>query len=564
MRNYDMSMEEPTDVTSLRHRVIIAANAQGRPKIDAEFGRVTAIMGANGTGKSQLLRSLRSEGPFVDRLTRVLVEGGRLVHFPPDLPTHVGSRGPLNEWNLQQRLMDILNRLLEGRLNDTQYIKLLEQWDGKPPKPHRGRPRINDLFQLFSEIFPSIRLTLEHPDGGYGGRIGCRASGDRYQLNQLSDGEQQIFCLLGDLIFGVQGKRVFLVDEPELHLHPRLADSFWTLVEESRPESVFVYATHSLSFAMRKSIDTRIVLSKPGEPAVLLQSLDELSRSDARDFLGAIPAILRANHALAVEGESGDSFDKDFFSWVLNSNAEIVPVGNCENVIAATKHLGIWSTIAPDVIVAGAIDRDYRTEQEIADISSHCLVLPYHEAESYLCEPKLVSDLAEKVGSVERIPAKDEVRERIIHYCQQNLMAVAVQRATRNLRTTIDVAVKSATLSGMSESQVVERLKKQILQECHGVQAFPATVEPRFRTELITCRRAIEQRDVPKLLELFPGKELANELAKMTGCPHVRAMLRAAKHHLEVEDYDSLADLRGAIKRLSERPIANAASRSPQ
>ena len=154
-----------------------------------------------------------------------------------------------------------------------------------------------------------------------------------------------------------------------------------------------------MPFAMRKNIDTLIVLSKPGEQAMQIKSIDELRPEEAREFLGAIPGILKAGKALVTEGQKEGSVDKDFYQWLLGDPAaEIVPLGSCNNVLKAVKHTDVWKQIAPLASVHGVIDRDFRSDGEIAELQSTCVVTEYHEVESYLCEPGLVSDLSRKVG----------------------------------------------------------------------------------------------------------------------------------------------------------------------
>jgi hypothetical protein len=45
---------------------------------------------------------------------------------------------------------------------------------------------------------------------------------------------------------------------------------------------------------------------------------------------------------------------------------------------------------------------------------------------------------------------------------------------------------------------------------------------------------AIEERDVHKLLEFAPGKELMSTLCSFAGCVDANAVARAARHHLRL------------------------------
>jgi len=81
-------------------------------------------------------------------------------------------------------------------------------------------------------------------------------SDQQYFVGHMSDGEKQVFLLLADLAILQRGPTVFLIVEPELNLHPSLASTLWETIEQIHSESIFIYATHSLQFALRPAVDS--------------------------------------------------------------------------------------------------------------------------------------------------------------------------------------------------------------------------------------------------------------------------------------------------------------------
>ena len=72
-----------------------------------------------------------------------------------------------------------------------------------------------------------------------------------------------------------ENKSLILVDEPELNLNPGLACRFWDIVEIELPESIFVYATHCVSFAMRNHVQKIIVLGKNNANFTNIENISE-------------------------------------------------------------------------------------------------------------------------------------------------------------------------------------------------------------------------------------------------------------------------------------------------
>lgn len=79
-------------------------------------------------------------------------------------------------------------------------------------------------------------------------RVKHRYAGDRFQLEQLSEGERQLFTVLGLLLITSQGDTLYLLDEPETHLNPRWQRDYISLLREfslNQENSHIVVASHS-------------------------------------------------------------------------------------------------------------------------------------------------------------------------------------------------------------------------------------------------------------------------------------------------------------------------------
>ena len=128
---------------------------------------------------------------------------------------------------------------------------------------------------------------------------------------QLGNGTQQLISLL--FLFLLPGDFIYLVDEPEIGLHPGLQTKFLYFLQKivlSQEEysKQFFFATHSTSF-IDFNLDTSHYVCEKTESAF---TVDNLKRDDLdviKDVLGLSPgALLQANGIIWVEGPSDRNY----------------------------------------------------------------------------------------------------------------------------------------------------------------------------------------------------------------------------------------------------------------
>jgi len=554
------------EASSPSYRITSPGNThQGLPALDSDFGRVTVLLGANGTGKSKLVKSLKPKASaFGEQRPVVYVEGGRMVSLPSTLALksatlrehatlEISKR--THHIKLQSKAADraqdalfLLDKL--GQVQKDRYIDVVTAWRerGSPGDcPRLDDLPIDKLFQAFSNVFPDIQITLKDDSK----KISCLKSGSTYDLTDLSDGEKQVFCLLADVALLSEENSLVLVDEPELNLHPKLACSLWNTIEAERPKSVFVYATHSLAFTLRESVDKVIVLRGPSKNAQDMPDLSTLEQNQMEEFLGAVPAILAAKEALVVEGDD-ESFDTIFYKWLAGDRkGAVVAAGGCRNVYAAANRTDVWRDLAPAVRITGVIDRDFRSAENLHGMASEtCKVLDYHEAESFLCEPSIIVQIASALGTGATIPSESAVVDAIHDYCNDLMLRTATERTLQRTFVALSPSVaKNLWSEPRDETFVRDALKKTAAREWAKAKKTltDKNVLAVFEEELETCKKAIEERQWHALLEIFPGKELCCHLARMADCRDHKALARAAKKHLNIENLPRILALRNTL-----------------
>lgn len=543
------------------YHIEISGNGKEIANFSGDFSRINIILGGNGTGKSNLINQLKNHTKsFGETRPLIYVEGGRTVNIPNSLQrtnqdfnnyrtfkqTEANYKNKRNN-TLTARIKDalILLEQTEQEINN-KYAKEASEWNinGRiTPFPIKPTAPLDKLFELFNEVFPSITLTFVSGSKS----LSCHKNGNNYHPSQLSDGEKQIFCLLADIVVLADSNSLILVDEPELNLNPGLACRFWDIVEAELPDAVFIYATHCVSFAMRKSVDRIAVLSKNPNNNTFIKNISELNSGELHDLLGAIPAILSSNSALAVEGKE-NSFDQLFYRWLVqNNDLEVIPVGNSANVKDMANKKGIWEKIAPSVKIHGIIDSDFKSEDELKNgDDSNTLTLKYHEVESYFCDPKLVCELASKLSVLDPLPDVNEITDFIFDEFESQINTISAQRTFARGNIRLGVSLKKKVLSSIDS---IDELKEAIAQGAELEKAKAESIGKEqmlliLDEELTKCQKALEERSIDQVLKLIPGKQLLNKLAPKAGCRSERNFANAVKKHISIEDYPQINDLK--------------------
>lgn len=515
-----------------------------------DFERVNVILGANGAGKSKLLTEIRDHaGVITEGKKAVYIEGGRTIKIRDILQLDHTNFGQFDRYEsafntyqnkrnqfLAERVFDAMIVLdkKEAQLKSA-HSDAVEKWiesgqEGECPK--RKQPPLEHLFELFTEIFP--RITLSYNTEAR--QLWAEKDGSRYGPSGLSDGEKQVFSILADLIELEDDHNLIVADEPELNLHPELAERVWTLIENEFPLKNFIYATHSISFALRPNVDKVWIVSARHQNITNFDGLSSLDRDEVVSFLGAIPGILSADHVLVTEGHE-KSFDALFYRWLLeDSKLEIYPAGSCTDVEAVVKKSGLWSQVASNIRLQGVTDGDYRAPSSIPGVKT----LAFHEAESYLCHPEVIVQVADRIGSQEKELTTADVENLIFAQLRDDRASIAARRAFFALKINLAASLPRRIIESISTA---EELVDAISEACGAEIAKANEVFDRSRAtdliqqELAQIDQVVQSRNLDEALKYCPGKELLQKLAPKAGCRNGADLMRSLSKNFEASSF---------------------------
>lgn len=497
------------------------------------LSRINVILGLNGSGKTKLLKEMQEQAKL-NKISVLHIEGYRYERAPYITTISASYVEQFRDKIIEKAEQEYHNpELGGGRIGRAfrvmaardhvatetyrnSVVRWFEAGQMESEKPLKPVLEIQTLLDSFCKLLPHIEFV--QVDTIIQTRYRKRGL---YGLHSLSDGEREVICHFIDAWVGTPKDGIVLVDEPELHLHPSLACTFWDLIEKQFPNTIFVYATHFIGFALRSTISKLFHIGNDGQ-IVNLPGIEALSYQEKADFLGAIPGILHSSRVLFCEGtrftdqeDTGtNSIDYDLYSWLLKEDSvTIQPIGPLSSVIEAIKKTEAIHQLSRDIVVAGVVDRDDYPDERIGNHEIFVEVLPYHEAECYLCN----IDLLLKIAEHKKIKiTRTDLLELLVTYAKEQKEQVASLRfAQRKLKP------------GQQYRMIDEEMQK--------------------------LTDAIDRKDIEEILRYFHGKELANKIAPSVGCNDSRDLLSNVVSTIHPDSVEALALLRRKLlKRLSK------------
>lgn len=193
--------------------------------LDVPEGGIVAVIGANGVGKTTLMRTI--SGIYRASRGEIVLRGEPITNLPAHRIVELGvSQAPEGRQIFSN--MSVRENLVLG-----------------------GGPKGMAEFGRVVELFPVLAERLSQNAGS------------------LSGGEQQMLCIARALM---RSPKVLLLDEPSLGLAPRLVALIFELVARIREEGVSILIVEQNARAALKVADHayviddgRVVLSGPAE-----------------------------------------------------------------------------------------------------------------------------------------------------------------------------------------------------------------------------------------------------------------------------------------------------------
>ena len=226
-----------------------------------------------------------------------------------------------------------------------------------------------------------------------------KADSDPYSVAELSDGERNVLLVAAEVLTANPGS-LFLIDEPERHLHRSIISPLLRALFAERADCMFVISTHEINLPFDLPL-SKVLLVRSctytnktvrSWDADLLDSTEIIDEEFKKDILGARRKVL------FVEGKE-NSMDKRLYSLVF-PDVTIIPRQGSTAVEHAVRSIRN-ATNLHWVRAYGIIDRDGRKEEDVSQLSKDGIYpLNYYSVESICYEKNIREAVARQQADV--------------------------------------------------------------------------------------------------------------------------------------------------------------------
>lgn len=504
----------------------LKVNFPHKTQLEFELGKPVVILGANGAGKTRFTVYLEklNDYSFEDYYNKKYVNKNLKIHrlsaqkslsindkislrdynSAYSMRTY-GHNTPANklsyrykskpEINLLDDYNDVLSLLFAKKSLEIEKehneIRRLQESNQAIPKLH---PTVVDsVKKIWEELLPQRKLDLT------GNNIQAIYNDKPYHGQEMSDGERVILYMICQTLL-LEPETLFIIDEPELHIHKAILNKLWTRLEQERQDCVFMYVTHDLNFAVSRNNPKVIWMKSYSGNDIwdyeVLKDIeyDKLPEELLYEIIGTRQKIL------FVEG-THESLDYKIYSEIYGSEYHIIPCESCVNVIKYVESKKSYQMLS-DIKVYGIIDRDYRNDTELSSFESKGIYhLKVAEIENLFVVPELLELYKEEFG----------LDDEKLNHAKNKIIEIYKANINKQIKNALiyDLKYKLSSIDITRNGGDINDISKQISED--------------FALERINALKEIkknifkEDLNINEILKIFNFKEIINAVGSTFG-----------------------------------------------
>lgn len=393
-------------------------------------------------------------------------------------------------------------------------------------------PTFDDWFRGYKdslkEVLPHLRFTGTSEEQR---TLLFDSAGVPVRFWQLSGGEREIAFIIGQIERFKLRRGLLLLDEPELHLNPDLVRTWVAYLRDTIEDGQVWIATHALEAAEVTGPESTFVLQREAES----REVRSVAPLGERPVLRVLSAALGSPgfsitqlKFVLIEGERLSRERERFHALTNHDTANrFIEAGNCREVVRKLITLKDLSDESGEQInIGGIIDRDFRTDPQIAvlqDVAA-VLVLPCHEVENLFLHPTALQRLINRAGQGGNVQtvlqsAADQFVGRWI--LERTLTATDIPTPAREIR---------AAISGLSFGELSAD-RDAVIERALLAAEIPEDVKDRLRQGLSESFIAYTAaRTSDEFWSVCLGKEMMTPVATRLGLRGADTLERHVSH----------------------------------
>ena len=384
---------------------ITGADTRCPDGIPLPAGQLLFVVGANGSGKSSLMHHLsknESNSYWASAHRQLWMTSAASELTPAQYEKTSANQKSWSQdqayrWSEPNKSGETKTKLTlmalhtAQRLRDRRIVKALEsgQTSGVSELLQDNEDPLVTITRIFTRANLPITLSLDEDSEKF---MAIREGAEPYPINELSDGERNAFMLVASIITQQEGA-LFLIDEPERHIHKSIVCPLLGAIFRERPDCRFIVSTHELQLPLEFP-ESRVLILRDcqfsNSNAVCWGGDLTRASSDISEDLKVNVWGSRRN-IVFVEGAS-NSLDVRLYR-LLFPGVTIQPKGDRHQVMNSVRCLAASSDYTW-VNAMGLFDGDGQSDTELSE--SNVYRLRAYAVESIYYHPSVQRYVAER------------------------------------------------------------------------------------------------------------------------------------------------------------------------
>lgn len=359
-----------------------------------------------------------------------------------------------------------------------------------------------DEFERFRELVQTTwpGMDIEPPEiSGDGRELAMFCPEERHPRELCWSGYGfQVWCQMLTHIVKAKSASLLVIDEPDIYLHSDLQRQLVALLRELGPD--ILIATHSTEIIAECEPTSLLIVNKKSQSAQRVKDVSQLKRvfsALGSNLNPTLTQLAKTHRAVFVEGL--DFQVLSVFARLLGyqrvanrADFAVVQTEGFNPKRAVDLAAGIDATIGGKVARAVVLDRDYRSDGEVADITDelkkHGFFVHIHrrkELENYLLDAAVIS--------------------RTVDF----RLAEKARRTGEEKKATPDIAVLIDEAANATRYDVFSQL---LARESDFIRRKTPHLDPATVTTEISKRFDLAWSEPEGRLALIPGKDILSHV----------------------------------------------------
>ena len=382
------------------------------------------------------------------------------------------------------------------------------------------------MKELFKTFFPGKKFLGPQPksDGSISFDVKT-PSGAIHDINELSSGEKEVLYGYLRLWNTAPKNSVLLIDEPELHLNPRLVSGLANFYHEhlGKPLGNQLWLVTHSDTLIREAVGVEnfrvFHLQSSSESLCENQATEIKANEDIKRVIISLvgeSAYLPEAKIVILEGGGDTEFDKRMVSLLFpqfSSKVNIISGGNKKRVADLYQILEKVSRdadISAKVYAINDSDINISNLQNKSDIiESNCYTWNVYHIENYLLEPHFIIKVIQEINFSTQDYTEDKIYAQLKKFASDSIR-FEVEEKLRNYVN--NLLIKQLDLSFDPKIQALGSEFSKVVQRCYERIGKVSTnelskdklieIEERYRLEYLEALKN------DSWLRIFPGRKI--------------------------------------------------------